>query len=246
MGFPSFPQNTSWQRMKGNATFRIPSFASVTRMPPTTPEHSQLEQRVCVCVCACVCPTTVVYPATRSPIKHKNKAARLRCERKPYTSSTAAWHPSSSSSSSSSTSSSSSSSSSSPQLCLCSFHSVCSLLAGRSRFTLAPHTISLARRLGEEHSRPEARASPNSSHNIAAITTSNHTDRRTEILSSESHSWIFVFPVFLFFFLSPFFHQLYLSCFFLSSFLSFLHALYPIVHYWFLSVVRYMSINRQI
>ena len=54
MGFPSFPQNTSWQRMKGNATFRIPSFASVTRMPPTTPEHSQLEQRVCVCVCVCV------------------------------------------------------------------------------------------------------------------------------------------------------------------------------------------------
>lgn len=31
---------------------------------------------------------------------------------------------------------------------------------------------------------------PNSSHNIAAITTSNHTDRRTEILSSESPHWI--------------------------------------------------------
>lgn len=37
---------------------------------------------------------------------------------------------------------------------------------------------------------------PNSSHNIAAITTSNHTDRRTEILSSESPHWIFCLSFF--------------------------------------------------
>lgn len=54
-------------------------------------------------------------------------------------------------------------------LCLCSFHSVCcSLLAGRSRFTLPSQTISPIHRLREEHWRPKARANPNSSHNMSA------------------------------------------------------------------------------
>lgn len=49
-----------------------------------------------------------------------------------------------------------------------------------------PHTAPEGGTLGAR-----GKGKPNSSHNIAAITTSNHTDRRTEILSSESPHWIF-------------------------------------------------------
>lgn len=125
--------------------------------------------------------------------------------------------------------------SSSLVLCFSSFHSVCSLLAGRSRFTLTPHTISLTLRLGEEHYMPKARASPNSSHSTAAVTTYNIADRRTEILSLDSHKLVY------FIFSFSFFHQFCLSCFtppFSPCPLS--------VYYWFLSVERHMSINRQI
>ncbi len=216
MGFPSFPETQlgrAWREMQ-HFTFHL------CRVPGCHPQHLSTPNHRDVCV-----PPRMycVYPATQSQIRQPQKKGcsgdtseaiyLLHCCLTPLLLLLLLL---------------------SLPLCLCSFHSVCSLLAGRSRFTLAPHTISLTSRLGEEHSRPEARASPNSSHNIAAITTSNHTDGRTEILSSDPHSWISLF------FLS--FNQLCLSCFF--PFFS--PALYLIVHYWFLSVVRYMSINRQI
>ena len=77
-----------------------------------------------------------------------------------------------------------------------------------------PHTISPARRLREEHRGPEARASPNTSHNMAATTDP------TEILISQSHqpkqlSFLLIFflilslPRFLSCFLSYFLYLVY-------------------------------------
>lgn len=58
------------------------------------------------------------------------------------------------------------------------------------------HTISLTCRPGEEHSAPEARASPNGSHNSAAITTSTVADRKTEsAFHTISRRPVFISPI---------------------------------------------------
>lgn len=144
---------------------------------PPTTPERNSIREMCVSCRGCILPLRVI-----SDNNNNKKKAVVVIQVKPYTSSSLV-------------------------LCLCSFYSVCSLLAGRSRFTLTPHTISLTRRLGEEHYMPEARASPNSSHSTAAVTTYKIADRKTEILSADSHKLLY------FIFSFSFFHQICLSCF---------------------------------
>lgn len=64
-GISIFPWNQTWQSMKGNATFHIPS-SQPTRMPPTTPEHSPIRE-------TCV---SWMFPATQSRTRQQNTGCR--------------------------------------------------------------------------------------------------------------------------------------------------------------------------
>lgn len=201
-GISSFPWNATWQSMKGNGSFHIPSLPAYQ---DATHNTWALPIRK-MCVSCHWCTVCILPPRVRSD--GNKKRCRAVIQVKPYTSSSssssaaaaaaaAAWHPSSSSSSH-------------PRFLfvLISFR----VQPPGRQVKVYPRTTHHFPHMAPEGGTLEARGKgkSNSSHNIAAITTSNHTDRRTEILSPVSPLWIFVFlstPP------SPFFHHLFLLFF---------------------------------
>lgn len=178
MGFPSFPETQLGRAWRKNGSFHIPSlpaYQDATHNTWALPIRKMCAP--CHWCAACILP-----PRVRSD-SNKKKRCRKVIQVKPYTSSSAAAVAAGLT----------------PFLFLLFSSPVLFVLIsfrvqppGR-QVKVYPRTTHHFPHMAPEGGTLGARGKgkPNSSHNIAAITTSNHTDRRTEILSSESPHWIF-------------------------------------------------------